>query len=144
MPPTTPAAARRAPAAGNFICDVWRAACRCDAIIVNGGTFRSDTVHPAGPLTHKDLTSILPMASRACWAPAAAAAVACSSCARRPTRPWRSSRCRRCRRRALQIDDTIVIEVTGAQLLAALENGVSQYPKHEGRFPQARARAAQG
>ena len=24
----------------------------------------------------------------------------------------------------------------GSQLIAALENGVSQYPKHEGRFPQ--------
>ena len=34
------------------------------------------------------------------------------------------------------IDLLTLLEVTGAQLLAALENGVSQYPKHEGRFPQ--------
>lgn len=34
------------------------------------------------------------------------------------------------------MDETIVIEVTGQQLLTALENGVSQYPVHEGRFPQ--------
>jgi hypothetical protein len=27
-------------------------------------------------------------------------------------------------------------QVTGEQLLGALENGVSQWPKHEGRFPQ--------
>ena len=30
----------------------------------------------------------------------------------------------------------MLLELTGAQLLQALENGVSQYPKHEGRFPQ--------
>jgi len=32
-------------------------------------------------------------------------------------------------------DDLVIIKVTGTQLLAALENGVSQYPKKEGRFP---------
>ena len=34
------------------------------------------------------------------------------------------------------VDPLVVLEVTGRQLVAALENGVSQYPKHEGRFPQ--------
>ena len=34
------------------------------------------------------------------------------------------------------VDELCVIEMTGAQLLAALENGVSQYPRLEGRFPQ--------
>lgn len=34
------------------------------------------------------------------------------------------------------LDPLAVIELTGRQLLMALENGVSQYPKHEGRFPQ--------
>ncbi|KAL5466915.1 hypothetical protein EMCRGX_G031077, partial [Ephydatia muelleri] len=34
------------------------------------------------------------------------------------------------------VDPLAVLEVTGRQLVAALENGVSQYPKHEGRFPQ--------
>ena len=33
------------------------------------------------------------------------------------------------------LDDMMTIELTGAELLAALENGVSQYPKLEGRFP---------
>ena len=33
-------------------------------------------------------------------------------------------------------DPLVVLELTGEQLLAALENGVSQYPKWEGRFPQ--------
>jgi 5'-nucleotidase len=32
-------------------------------------------------------------------------------------------------------DETVVIRVSGAQLLAALENGVSSYPKLEGRWP---------
>ncbi|GLC44409.1 hypothetical protein PLESTB_000472700 [Pleodorina starrii] len=34
------------------------------------------------------------------------------------------------------IDNTSVLECTGAQVVAALENGVSQWPKLEGRFPQ--------
>ena len=34
------------------------------------------------------------------------------------------------------VDPLAILEVTGRQLVAALENGVSQYPKHEGRFPQ--------
>ena len=35
-------------------------------------------------------------------------------------------------------DDTAVVEMTGERLLKVLENGVSMYPKTEGRFPQAR------
>lgn len=34
------------------------------------------------------------------------------------------------------VDSLVVLEITGKQLLEALENGVSQYPKLEGRFPQ--------
>ena len=34
------------------------------------------------------------------------------------------------------VDSIMLLELKGDQLLAALENGVSQYPKHEGRFPQ--------
>jgi hypothetical protein len=33
-------------------------------------------------------------------------------------------------------DPVVVIKVTGQQLWDALENGVSEYPKQEGRFPQ--------
>ena len=32
----------------------------------------------------------------------------------------------------------VVIAITGQQLMEVLENGVSQWPKKEGRFPQAR------
>ena len=34
------------------------------------------------------------------------------------------------------VDSLVILELTGEQLITALENGVSQYPKHEGRFPQ--------
>jgi hypothetical protein len=34
------------------------------------------------------------------------------------------------------LDESVCIEVTGAQLHLTLENSVSQYPKHEGRFLQ--------
>ena len=34
------------------------------------------------------------------------------------------------------VDALVVLEVNGEQVVEALENGVSQYPKHEGRFPQ--------
>jgi 5'-nucleotidase len=34
------------------------------------------------------------------------------------------------------VDELCVIEMTGSQVLQALENGVSQYPRLEGRFPQ--------
>ncbi|KAK7079008.1 hypothetical protein SK128_013735 [Halocaridina rubra] len=33
------------------------------------------------------------------------------------------------------LDPLLVLEITGSQLLEVLENGVSQYPKLEGRFP---------
>lgn len=40
----------------------------------------------------------------------------------------------------LPFDNHLVsVSVTGAQLLEILENGVSQWPKKEGRFPQASA-----
>ncbi len=34
------------------------------------------------------------------------------------------------------VDSVSVLEVSGVQLIRALENGVSKYPKKEGRFPQ--------
>eukprot|EP00775_Hariotina_reticulata_P012277 gene12277-12413_t len=45
----------------NLLCDIFRRACSADVAILNSGTFRSDTVHPAGPLTYRDLMAILPM-----------------------------------------------------------------------------------
>jgi 5'-nucleotidase len=34
------------------------------------------------------------------------------------------------------MDPMVLLEISGDALLEALENGVSQYPKLEGRFPQ--------
>jgi len=34
------------------------------------------------------------------------------------------------------MDSLVKLELTGQQLYQALENGVSQFPRHEGRFPQ--------
>ena len=34
------------------------------------------------------------------------------------------------------MDPLVLLEVTGEQIHQALENGVSMYPKLEGRFPQ--------
>lgn len=61
----------------------------------NGGSIRSDMIHPAGAIKVKDLCALLPM-----------------------------------------LDPTVVISITGAQLLRALENGVGAYPAKEGRFSQ--------
>jgi 5'-nucleotidase len=37
------------------------AATNADFALLNSGTLRSDTIHPAGPFFVKDLVSILPM-----------------------------------------------------------------------------------
>ncbi|KAG2499917.1 hypothetical protein HYH03_002204 [Edaphochlamys debaryana] len=80
---------------GNFVTDVWRKAASADIAILNSGSLRSDTIHPAGKLKARDWVAILPM-----------------------------------------LDETCVLECSGAQVVAALENAVSQWPKLEGRFPQ--------
>jgi len=46
---------------GNWICDVVLAATNSDCVIINSGTLRSDTVHPAGDFTIRDLTQVIPM-----------------------------------------------------------------------------------
>ena len=80
---------------GNFVCDIMVASTEADFALLNAGTFRSDTLHPAGPFTMKDLLLVLPF-----------------------------------------ISPMVLIEVTEKQILECLENGVSQWPKLEGRFPQ--------
>ena len=46
---------------GNFVCDIMVASTEADFALINSGTFRSDTLHPAGSFTIKDLLLILPM-----------------------------------------------------------------------------------
>ena len=46
---------------GNFVCDIMVASTEADFALINSGTFRSDTLHPRGSFTIKDLLLILPM-----------------------------------------------------------------------------------
>lgn len=45
---------------GDFIADSIRAATHADVAVMNGGGIRTDMLYPAGPLTKKDVYSILP------------------------------------------------------------------------------------
>lgn len=88
---------------GNLVADVWRKAAGADIAILNGGSLRSDMIHPPGLMRVKDMVAVLPM-----------------------------------------VDETVVLEVTGEQVLRALENGVSAWPTLEGRFPQVREGMREG
>ena len=48
---------------GNFVCDIMVASTEADFALLNAGTFRSDTLHPSGPFTMKDLLLVLPFIS---------------------------------------------------------------------------------
>jgi 5'-nucleotidase len=45
---------------GNFVADVIRARLRADVGLMNGGGIRSNQLVPAGPLTRKDVSALLP------------------------------------------------------------------------------------
>lgn len=82
--------------------------------MLNSGTFRSDQVHPAGDFTMRDLVNIIPMRD-----PLVVLKVTGKQ-----------------NNVFLNHSKYITLIVLGQQILAALENSVSQYPKLEGRFPQ--------
>jgi 5'-nucleotidase len=101
---------------GNFICDIVLEAVNADAVIVNSGTFRSDTLHPAGNFTFGDLKAILPFLDTI-------VVIQCTG----------------------MVKDVHVYSkqngkknffYLGEEIHRALENSVSQYPKLEGRFAQ--------
>ncbi|HEU5194568.1 MAG TPA: 5'-nucleotidase C-terminal domain-containing protein, partial [Methylomirabilota bacterium] len=62
----TPLDARRAPLRtqetniGDFVADVIRAHLKTDVALMNGGGIRSDRIVPAGPLTRRDVISLVP------------------------------------------------------------------------------------
>jgi len=91
------AAVRGAEAAiGNLLADAMRDATGADAVIINGGGIRGDTVYPAGTvLKRQSVLAELPFGNR-----------------------------------------TVKLELSGADILAALENGVSKVEDGAGRFPQ--------
>jgi 5'-nucleotidase len=45
---------------GSFVADAFRRATDADIAIINGGGIRSNSVYPVGPLTRRDVLSILP------------------------------------------------------------------------------------
>ena len=51
---------------GNFIADMMLSAVHADATLLNGGTLRSDRIHPAGNFRMKDLVEILPFGGNVC------------------------------------------------------------------------------
>ena len=44
---------------GNFMCDILMNTVEIDCALLNGGSLRSDRIHPAGPFKFKDLRDIL-------------------------------------------------------------------------------------
>lgn len=82
---------------GNLIADAFRAGTKADIAIVNGGSIRANTTFAVGPISKRDVVSMLPFEN-----------------------------------------PIVKCEVTGAQVKAALENGVSQVAEtsESGRFPQ--------
>ncbi|KAA0159485.1 hypothetical protein FNF28_05842 [Cafeteria roenbergensis] len=49
---------------GNLVADLMRRTARSDCAIINGGNFRSDMIHSAGPFSMADLLKILPYPPR--------------------------------------------------------------------------------
>jgi 5'-nucleotidase len=82
---------------GNLVAEAFRSATGADVALMNGGSIRADTIISPGPLTKRDLLSILPFKNK-----------------------------------------VVKLELTGATLRAALEQGVSRSAEDEepGRFPQ--------
>lgn len=48
---------------GNFLCDIILSAVSAECAILNGGSLRSNSIHPAGVFKRRDLRSILPFGS---------------------------------------------------------------------------------
>lgn len=48
---------------GNWVCEIMRRVARTDCALINGGTLRSDLVHPPGEFTMADLLKISPYPS---------------------------------------------------------------------------------
>ncbi len=55
---------RRETNVGNMIADTFRAATGADVTLINGGSIRADTIISPGPLTKRDLLSILPFKNK--------------------------------------------------------------------------------
>ncbi|WP_373531943.1 bifunctional UDP-sugar hydrolase/5'-nucleotidase [Vampirovibrio sp.] len=47
---------------GNFLADAYRAKLKTDVAVLNGGSIRANKIYPAGPITRKDVSTILQFA----------------------------------------------------------------------------------
>ena len=52
---------------GNFVADAFRKATEADVALLNGGSVRADEIIQAGPLTVRDVLSILPFKNTVAW-----------------------------------------------------------------------------
>ena len=68
---------------GNFIADAFRLATGADVGLMNGGSIRADEIIRAGPLTKRDVLSILPFKNKVVKLEVTGATAAPSSGARR-------------------------------------------------------------
>jgi 5'-nucleotidase len=48
---------------GNFLCDIIMCNVHADCAMINGGSLRSDKIHPEGVFKKRDLRAILPFGS---------------------------------------------------------------------------------
>ena len=101
---------------GNFVCDIILQNVDADCCILNSGSFRSDTLHPAGTFKVRDLRAILPYPE----------GLVVLSVTGKLAKLSNQNKIRH-----FKIDF-----IQGKQIHEALENGVSQVPKMEGRFLQ--------
>ncbi|KAL7533326.1 hypothetical protein ACHAXR_005170 [Thalassiosira sp. AJA248-18] len=99
---------RRETNISNFLAELMTRGTGADVAILNAGSIRADRFVEKGELTMKDLCDLL---------------VRIAPC---DINIFSS---------LPMADETAMIEVTAERLLLALENGVSQYPAMEGRFP---------
>ncbi len=49
---------------GDFIADTFREVTKADVALINGGGIRSDRIYPAGPITNRQVYSILPFRNK--------------------------------------------------------------------------------
>ena len=96
---------------GNLVTDIMVAAVGAECAILNSGTLRSDTLHPEGDFLLRVGNNVSVFAF-ICYHPQDLLTI------------------------LPMLDALVLVSVDGEQLHKALENGVSQWPKLEGRFPQ--------
>ncbi len=135
----------------NFLAELMTRATGADIAILNAGTIRADQFIEAGVLTMKDLCDLLVsfihfrVIPKPNFSTLSHNMVFIQYFFRSPWRvrhnnkPILSNLGKRLLFYSLSnwscADETMVVSITGEKVLLALENGVSQYPAMEGRFP---------